>query len=758
MKKAVLAVFLLFAASLIPLCAGTVTGTGWGETEEAALQNSRADLISRFSINISSVTYASAEDDGYGASSSSLGSYSLQSSSFNLLGVQEETERQNGGYFATSSLTEAQAPLYEAQLNNLYSTISSLYASLDSDGDFASQKNTYLRLISALRDYEIYQIVVLQLNPSSSAAARMLPVTRTVIEAEYQSRLLVENSNTSITVTNLQQQAQMGILSIQGEQELKEALAQLEENRKQQEELQALAEQDYSMRREEFQQSMAATISQLQAEFDAANVSAVTGDMSYSQLINNIEANRATLQAIKDSVNSQLRNIENAYDDAVSELRRKYEIMPYEANEMINGQPTVSARRYREQVLEAEIENLRGQYAPQANAVYQEAFARMSALTDYSLSYVDQLRKGRFTLNSFAPEVNTYIDSYAEAAKLFSGVAEITIGNEVITLYFRIPYENWTGESVPSQGDISAYSMYRDNAYDWFEIMREFPEIYTVEFEFTISNDYSSTYEVNFHRFSITRNDTGEEVFSTSIDQTDTLSYPSRTSLTDFSVTYDELLDMSQFKYARNSGSGQNADTASSAQNALSGKSGQDDAASAAEAVQDNRTDEKKKEKSSFSKKLEDGYLYRRFIIDAEVSALTTSDFDSFWTGAWVSIIPKVNFFSVGVQGTFLVDIPIGSNALASPSHIYIGPSLNLMYPVSHSLYIYAAVSAGGGMRYNMEGDFKFDSNLLYFGAAGSAGVIYGTSSGLGIKVSGNAAWLDNELYFGASAGFSMSF
>ena len=179
---------------------------------------------------------------------------------------------------------------------------------------------------------------------------------------------------------------------------------------------------------------------------------------------------------------------------------------------------------------------------------------------------------------------------------------------------------------------------------------------------------------------------------------------------------------------------------------------------SAAEAVQDNRTDEKKKEKSSFSKKLEDGYLYRRFIIDAEVSALTTSDFDSFWTGAWVSIIPKVNFFSVGVQGTFLVDIPIGSNAFASPSHIYIGPSLNLMYPVSHSLYIYAAVSAGGGMRYNMEGDFKFDSNLLYFGAAGSAGVIYGTSSGLGIKVSGNAAWLDNELYFGASAGFSMSF
>ena len=168
-----------------------------------------------------------------------MASYSLQSTQFNLLGrVENVEENSDGSYTATCTIPSSAAPLYEAQLNNLYSTINSLYSQVDGK---EGQRNTYLRLITALRDYEIYQTVVLTLNPSSSVATKVLPTTRAIIENEYQSLLIIENNNTEITVRNLQQQAEMGILSVQGRADLNAALKELEENRRQQEELNAEA-------------------------------------------------------------------------------------------------------------------------------------------------------------------------------------------------------------------------------------------------------------------------------------------------------------------------------------------------------------------------------------------------------------------------------------------------------------------------------------------------------------------------------------
>ena len=114
-------------------------------------------------VNISSLTLSSTSDDGEN-NTSNLSSLSVQTTSFNLFGAQETTtQNEDGSFSATSSLSDAQVPLYEAQLNNLFTTINELLPYIDPSGDFEVQKDVYPRLISALREYEIYQIVVLVL-------------------------------------------------------------------------------------------------------------------------------------------------------------------------------------------------------------------------------------------------------------------------------------------------------------------------------------------------------------------------------------------------------------------------------------------------------------------------------------------------------------------------------------------------------------------------------------------------------------------
>ena len=114
MKKFVSLLLVFFM--LLPITfAQDVTGNGIGSTEEEALRFAREDVISRFSINVSSLTYTADTDDGASNTSSSMSSYSLQSTSFNLLGSVEDVKQGKDGYVATCTIPETSAPLYEAQ-------------------------------------------------------------------------------------------------------------------------------------------------------------------------------------------------------------------------------------------------------------------------------------------------------------------------------------------------------------------------------------------------------------------------------------------------------------------------------------------------------------------------------------------------------------------------------------------------------------------------------------------------------------------
>lgn len=727
MKKLLVLLLIIFV-SIFSAVAVDVTGRGIGSTEDEALRMAREDLISQFSINVSSLTYTQDSDDGVSSSSSSMASYSLQSTQFNLLGrVENVEENSDGSYTATCTIPSSAAPLYEAQLNNLYSTINSLYSQVDGK---EGQRNTYLRLITALRDYEIYQTVVLTLNPSSSVATKVLPTTRAIIENEYQSLLIIENNNTEITVRNLQQQAEMGILSVQGRADLNAALKELEENRRQQEELNAMAQEDYDLQREAFQQEMAATAAMLHESLSSYSTgNAVSGEMTFSDLINQIEANRATLQAIKDSTNESLAKLDSEFNEEVERKRSDILYAPWSSNELYNGQPTRDAREFRNQSLEVAIEELRSAYSQEANIIYGEAFNRMSSLTNYTFSYVDELNGKTFLINSFAPEVSTEIDMFAEAAGVFSGIATVTIGNSSTELYFRIPYEAWTGEKIPSRNDFQAYSLYRDTAADWLKIMQDFPEIFSIEFAFTITNDYSSTYNIIFRNYTITRNDTGEVVFSDSINQKDSLEYPSRTRLNDFTVTSGDLVDYDQFVYKRG-----DVDL-------------NIEVANETEYVEPSHYEEPAVEEDKQYDSNNRGILDGDTLFNIYGSGLwNKTGFST--AAAGIKYVNEVSTFTWGINGKWLFD-------MSAPFEVgrgYVGPSLNVFVKLLRSMYMYIDVSAGIGSWFGP----GLNGNI-FFGATADAGFYISLTPLLALDISGDVSWLDNNLYYGANVGIAFA-
>ena len=96
LRKALI-IFSLVIFSISVIYASDVV-TGSGSDPEVALSNARADLASRFSVNISSLILSSVSDDGEN-STANLSSMSLQTTSFKLLGANETTVQMKMDHF-----------------------------------------------------------------------------------------------------------------------------------------------------------------------------------------------------------------------------------------------------------------------------------------------------------------------------------------------------------------------------------------------------------------------------------------------------------------------------------------------------------------------------------------------------------------------------------------------------------------------------------------------------------------------------------
>lgn len=548
--KAILLVA-LFSALSFAAYAEARSAVGHGDTEAEAIDDARFNLISSFSVKVSSLTITSDTDDGAGSTSSSMSSYSAHSVQFDLVG-QEESAREldDGTWEATATLPESAARFYTVKLDDLYPTINTLNNLVENASDKSSVKSQYLQLIQALREYEQYRTVVMILSPSTSV--RPLPTSSGAVEAQYQSILMEENNEMEITLMDLEQQRQLGILSSRDESAYQEALAKLEANRKEQEELRKRRDEEYQTRALELEQQFSASISLAQADPSLMSEIAEEG-LSISATMNRIEANRGTFSAIKETLRDELYDNQIEYEAAYDSYYETEMDKPYSSTEMVGGLPTQVAIDNRERLIEATFAEGDGAYyASVADLIYSEAFGRMSQLTNMTLDYIDALNANRFTLSSGSDEVSAVVEGFNRGNNSWYGTANVTIGSTTVELYFLIPYTAWTGKSVPNARNATEYAAYLEECDEWLQLFIDYPSSYGISFDFDIiAQTESSNYTVSFRTYRIIRTDTGEVVSTRSIQQNDRISFSPSVNIMDFSVSTMGLVEDWKYKFER---------------------------------------------------------------------------------------------------------------------------------------------------------------------------------------------------------------
>lgn len=547
-KTKLFCLFLVFCFILSNLSAADVVGVGYGKTKEEALTNSRNDLVRQFGTNISSLDILSDSDDGKGNITSQLNSMSVESTSFTLIGHKEETIKQaDGTYYATTTIPAESVTLYEARLNDLYTSANTLYNQIQKNNGEVDQY-LYLNLISTLDDYEKNRNVVLTLNPKSQVGQKILGINRVSIEAEYRAALLKEYNEKQVTVNDLKLRYEIGVLDEEGEAKLKETMAQIEANKKAQEELAEANNENYKLRLTQLEQSAQAMMKQIQIDTTSVSEASKNDAETVSTYINKIEGNRATMDSLLQSLRNDIRPIYNEYTKEKRTISNEVNSRPYEDYELYFGSPTAEAEASRKQEIDQRVQDVFNLSKQKASAVFNKYKDQIIKVSDYSMSIVAELNNKEFSLDSTYNEVSSIIDGFADAG-FFYGTTYVTIGNNTFSFYFKIPYESWTGEKIPSMSNYSAYKAYRDSAKNWLDFFVSFPHLYEVSFNFTVETKNDGNYVVTFKDYSVANNYNNKVVVEKErINQTDSLIYKSTNILDTLITNYSDIVDFSSIQ------------------------------------------------------------------------------------------------------------------------------------------------------------------------------------------------------------------
>ena len=530
------------------LSAADVVGVGYGKTKEEALTNSRNDLVRQFGTSIASLDILSDSDDGKGNITSQMNSMSVESTSFTLIGHKEEAVKQaDGTYYGTTTIPAESVTLYEARLNDLYASANTLYNQIQSNKGEVDQY-LYLNLISTLDDYEKNRNVVLTLNPKSQVGQKVLTINRVSIEAEYRAALLKEYNEKQITVNDLKLRLEIGSLDKEGEAKLKETMAQIEANKKAQEELAAANTENYKLRLTQLEQSTQAMMMQIQLETDSSTEESKNDAETVSTYINKIEGNRSTMDSLLQSLSNDIRPFYNEYINEKRKITNEVNNRPYEDYELYFGSPTAEAEASRKQEIEQRVKDVFVLCQQKATAVFNKYKEQIKKVNDYSLSIVEEFNNKVFSLDSTYSEVSSIIDGFADAG-FFYGTTYVTIGNNTFSFYFKIPYESWTGEKIPPMSNYNEYKAYRESANNWLEFFKSFPHLYEVSFNFTVETKNDGNYVVVFKDYSVTNNYNDKyAVKNEKINQMDSLTYKSSNTLERLISSYSDIVDFSSIQ------------------------------------------------------------------------------------------------------------------------------------------------------------------------------------------------------------------
>lgn len=535
MRKALITLFLLLSISTA--YARTITGTGYGDTPEEALENARRDLISQFSISVSSLIYTSTNDYGDGSDTYSLSTGSVQYSSIEIKGEEKTVRKEGDSFKATSILDENDAEAYYLEVQELRKSIPNIRTMIDSGKSDEEKLELYRTLIASMKKYETDREVIAQLAPGRYELSP-LDFNRVEIEAEYSNLLSKENNSLDLTIKELERQSSLQIITAEGEARLKEARKELEENIRYQDELQKANENDYNLRLQTIEQSIKTSAEAFSASFGISST-AIPAEESFSSLMNIIEADRASFKALKDSVNTTLHDIESSYDSESKATMQSVLNRPYAKTQLDEkGRPKEGMEEARIQQAEKLTESRRKFYETASDTAYSTVKGQFEIIKENALPIIDELNTKTFTVTNRGSGITTVIKAadFDTENYVFYGSAYVPVADTTLAFTFRIPLFDWVVDDFWQ--DVEGEAIY-SIADEWIEIFEDYPSSFTIEAKLKIkANASNNKYTATITEYAIKRPGETDSIYRETINRTYTFSYGTNADLLDISV-YD---------------------------------------------------------------------------------------------------------------------------------------------------------------------------------------------------------------------------
>ena len=507
------------------LSAADIIGTGFGETQEEALRNSRADCISSISVNIIyAQTFSTTEKNGAVSNEMSADNYTF--ASMELIGKKEKVEKVKDGYKATTTIPSSSASAYATRVNETRRDAKALKEETERKGDNATSDD-YLALIAILKEFNAYRAAVAILNPTLPEASIESACSIAMAESLYRSTLQKESNGLEMQVKDLERRMKLGLLEEEGEQKLSEVRKLLDEARNKQKEERERQEKEYSARMTALQQQVKITVENLPTpEIKDDN------SESLESLMNAIEADRSAFFSVMTTLRQKLGEIEQEMKDSAREIERSYNAKPLgertvkDGKVYYDGLPEDFVLEQRKVNRQTAVDKSNASYRISATEIYNEYFPILKELRTHAGQNMAKLNSSSFVFSTDSEGVNAWINDMDYQRCNVMAKCVLPIGDKMLTIDLSFPLTTFIADEFTDPEDVRklnnisvyrrSYNYYSDypefqqkymQAFGtWYRILSEYPELFSVKLRVRVFNDGTNKYMVYVDGYTIYRN------------------------------------------------------------------------------------------------------------------------------------------------------------------------------------------------------------------------------------------------------------
>lgn len=555
-------IFIILTLVTAGLSAADIIGKGYGETEEEALRNSRADCISSISVNIIyAQTFTTTEKDGAVSNEMATDNYTF--ASMELIGKKEKVEKVKDGYKATTTIPSSSAPAYATRVNETRRDAKALKEEAERKGDNATSDD-YLALIAILKEFNAYRAAVAILNPALPEASFESVCTIAMAESLYRSTLQKESNGLEMQVKDLERRMKLGLLEEEGEQKLSEVKKLLDEARNKQKEERERQEKEYSARMTALQQQVKITVENL----PTPEIKDDTSE-SLEGLINAIEADRSAFFSVMTTLRQKLSDIEQERKNAAREIERSYNTKPLGERTVKDGKvyydnlPENFVLEQRNLNRQTAVDKSNKSYRISATEIYNEYFPILKELRTHAGQNMAKLNSSSFVFTTASEGVNAWISDMDYQYCSVMAKCILPVGDKMLTVDLIFPFREFIKDEFTDPEDVHilnnisnryiSYSYYSDRPEiqqkymrafgTWYKIVSEYPELFSVKLDVRVINDGSHKYIVYINGYTIYRNTEGlsQEIYRDNTTKTYTI-YSQTYTKFDYMTGYEDSL------------------------------------------------------------------------------------------------------------------------------------------------------------------------------------------------------------------------